>query len=88
MIHHTPQDPKATWPEATPIRGNLGNRPLVVETYSTRRALLSSKRSYGWRVKHKSNGEIMGSGEMYSDARDRDHAVDVLWPDLSVDPLD
>lgn len=86
MIHHTPGE-KATYPEAVPIRGNLDPRPLVVETYSTRRALLSSKRSYGWRVVHKSNHEIMASGEMYSDARDRDHAVDVLWPDLSVDPL-
>ena len=87
MIHHTPQDPKATWPEATPIRGNLSNRPLVVETYSTRRALLSSKREYRWRVRHTDNGENMGSGQAYSDPRDRDHAVNVLWPDLGIDAL-
>ena len=86
MIHHTPGE-KATYPESTPIRGNLSNRPLVVETYSTRRALFSNKREYRWRVRHKSNSEILASGEAYADPRDRDHAVDVLWPDLKVNPL-
>lgn len=88
MIHHDPNKPKATYPESVQIRGNVINgRPLVVETYSTRRALLSNKRSYGWRVVHKSNHEVMASGEQYNDSRDRDHAVDVLWPDLGIDAL-
>ena len=32
-----------------------------------------------------SNSEILASGEAYSDPRDRDHAVDALWPDLGID---
>lgn len=88
MIHHDPNKPKATYPEAVSIRGNIINgRPLIVETYSTRRALLSNKREYRWRVKHKSNGEILASGEGYRLQPDRDHAVDVLWPDLAVTAL-
>lgn len=87
MIHHTPDEPKATYPASAPIRGTLGNRPLVVETYSTKRALFSNKREYRWRVRHKSNSEILASGEAYADPRDRDHAVDVLWPDLGIDAL-
>lgn len=88
MIHHTPDEPKATYPASAPIRGTLGNRPLVVETYSTRRALFSNKREYRWRVVHKSNHETMASGEGYRLQSDRDHAVDVLWPDLGIDALD
>lgn len=84
MIHHTPQDP---YPPSAPIREVLSGRPLYVETYSTRRALLSNKRAYYWRVVHKSNGEIVASGEGYAAARDRDHIVTVLWPDLSIDSL-
>jgi hypothetical protein len=84
VIHHTPRDP---YPPSASIRETLTTRPLIVETYSTRRALLSSKRQYHWRVRHKSNGEVVASGEGYAAARDRDHIVDVLWPDLVVDPL-
>jgi hypothetical protein len=39
---------------------------------------------YRWRVRHTSNGEIMASGEGYTDRRARDHAIQVLWPDLPV----
>lgn len=85
MIHHVPGEPKATWPEAVPIRGNLDARPLIVETYS--RVGLRGRRYY-WRVRHTSNGEIMCPSEPYSATRDRDHAVDVLWPDLSVHESD
>lgn len=90
MIHHDPNKQKATYPESTPIDEVLGRpdrRKLIVETYSRKRALLSGKREYRWRVRHKSNGEILCSGEGYSDSRDRDHAVDVLWPDLGIDAL-
>lgn len=59
------------------------DRPLKVETHS-RIGLLG--RRYYWRVRH-DNGEVMASGQPYKDARDRDHAVDVLWPDLGIDPL-
>lgn len=38
-----------------------------------------AEHEYRWRVRH-SNGEVMGSGEGYADARDRDHAVSVLFP--------
>jgi hypothetical protein len=81
MANHFPNDP---YPPSVPIRGNLDARPLIVETYS--RVGLRGKRYY-WRVKHKSNGEPMAAGEPYSTAAARDHAVDVLWPDLSVDSL-
>jgi uncharacterized protein YegP (UPF0339 family) len=84
VIHHTPDEPKATYPASAPIRGTLGNRPLVVETYS--RANQAGKRYY-WRTRHTSNGEIMANHRGYVLEKDRDHAVDVLWPDLSVDPL-
>lgn len=84
MIHHTPDDPKATWPPSVPVNEVLGDRPLIVETYSRKGVL--GRRHY-WRVRHTSNGEILGSGEAYSDPRARDHAVDVLWPDLGIDAL-
>ena len=84
MIHHDPDEPQATWPPSTPIRGNLDARPLIVESYSRKGVL--GRRHY-WRVRHTSNGEILASGEAYSDPRDRDHAVDVLWPDLGIDTL-
>jgi hypothetical protein len=35
---------------------------------------------YRWRVVHTSNGETIASGESYADKRDRDHAIDVLFP--------
>lgn len=60
------------------------DRPLKVETYS-RIGLLG--RRYYWRVRHTSNGEPMASGEPYSNPADRDHAVEVLWPGLEIDPL-
>ena len=59
-------------------------RPLRVEVYS-RVGLLG--RRYYWRVRHTSNGEPMASGEAYSRAEDRDHAVEELWPDLKVVPV-
>lgn len=85
MINYTPDAPVggAISPTA-PVNEILGDRPLIVETYS--RVGVLGRRHY-WRVRHTDNKEIMGSGEAYSDPRDRDHAVDVLWPDLSVDPL-
>lgn len=84
MIHHEPNEPQAIWPPSAPVNEILGNRPLIVETYS-RKGILGKR--YYWRVKHTDNHENMGSGEPYSDPRDRDHAVDVLWPDLKVNPL-
>lgn len=81
MITRMSDDP---YPPPMPIRGNLDPRPLIVETYS-RLGLLG--RRYYWRVKHKSNGEPMAAGEPYSTVAARDHAVDVLWPDLGIDPL-
>jgi uncharacterized protein YegP (UPF0339 family) len=62
-------------------------RPLIVETYSARKALFSTKQEHRWRVRHTANGQIMASGEGYADLRDRDHAVEVLWPDLEVKSL-
>jgi hypothetical protein len=82
MANHFPNDP---YPPSAPIRGNLDARPLIVETYS--RVGLRGKRYY-WRVRHTSNREIMCPSEPYSAARDRDHAVDVLWPDLKVEPTE
>ena len=85
MIHHTPDEPVggAISPTA-PINEILGNRPLKVETYS-RKGILG--RRYYWRVRHTSNGENKADHHGYVREEDRDHAVDVLWPDLSVDPL-
>lgn len=57
-------------------------RPLIVETYS--RMSLRGRRRFHWRVRHTSNGEIMASGEAYSDKRDCLHAVGLLFPDLQV----
>jgi hypothetical protein len=70
--------------ESAPINKVLGTRPLIVETYS--RFGLLGLRHY-WRVKHKSNGEIMSQHRGYVRVEDRDHAVDVLWPDLEVKPV-
>jgi uncharacterized protein YegP (UPF0339 family) len=81
MANHSPSDP---YPPSVPLRGNLDARPLIVETYS--RANQAGKRYY-WRVRHTSNGEIMGQHRGYVREEDRDHAVDVLWPDLGIDPL-
>jgi hypothetical protein len=80
MANHFPSD----YPPSVPIRGSLDARPLIVETYS-RVGLLG--RRYYWRVRHTSNGEIMAGGEPYSSKKARDDAVDVLWPDLGIDPL-
>jgi hypothetical protein len=84
VIHHDPSEPKATWPEAVPIRGTLDARPLIVETYS--RANQAGKRYY-WRVRHTSNGENMAWHRGYVREEDRNHAVDILFPDLGVDAL-
>lgn len=61
-------------------------RPLRVETYRTVDRLDAGDNllEHRWRVVHTSNGEIMASGEGYTDRRARDHAIQVLWPDLPV----
>lgn len=85
MANHFPEDaypPSASIQET--LKGAGETRPLIVETYS-RVGLLG--RRYYWRVRHTSNGEAMSSGEPYSSKKARDDAVDVLWPDLKVDPL-
>lgn len=82
MVNHVPGE---SYPPSAPIRGNLDPRPLRVETYS--RANQAGKRYY-WRVRHTSNGEVMAQHRGYVREEDRDHAVDVLWPDLKVDHLD
>jgi uncharacterized protein YegP (UPF0339 family) len=41
-----------------------------------------------WRVVHTMNGETMASGEGYADTRDRDHAVALLFPGVTVVELD
>lgn len=53
-------------------------RPLQVQTY------VDTAGQHRWRVVHTSNGETMSSGEGYIDTRDRDHAIELLWPDLEV----
>jgi len=55
-------------------------RPLRVEVYGL--VPDTDPQPYRWRVVHTSNGETMASGEGYADRRDRDHAVEVLFPDL------
>lgn len=71
-------------------------RPLRVETYRSRTTevttlgdlepttLPAEPGDYRWRVVHTTNGEVMASGEGYTDPRDRDHAIELLWPDLEV----
>lgn len=61
-------------------------RQLRVETYRSVHRLDDSaaKVQYWWRVVHTSTGENMGYGEGYASRTDRDHAVQVLWPDLDV----
>lgn len=63
--------------------------PLRVETYRTETPATDLPDSdvlveHRWRVVHTSNGEIMASGEGYTDRRDRDHAVATLWPGIDV----
>ena len=60
------------------------DRPLKVEIYSHVGIL---GRKHYWRVRHVLNGLIMAQGQGYRDTRDRDHAVEVLWPDLEVSPV-
>lgn len=85
MIHHEPGEPnESIWPPSVPVREVLSKRPLYVETYS--RIGLMGKRYY-WRTNHKSNNLTMAQGQAYKTVEARDHAVDVLWPDLVVDPL-
>ncbi len=58
------------------------DRGIHVETYETHSPIGWDKpdwTEYRWRVRH-SNGKTMASGEGYADARDRDHAVSVLFP--------
>jgi len=57
------------------------DRPLRVEIYEAADSLAAD---YRWRVVHSSNGEIMASGEGYADRRDRDHAVNVLFPGVEI----
>lgn len=52
---------------------------LQVEVYS-RRNILGKVKNY-WRVVHE-NSEIMAQGQGYADKRDRNSAVDLLFPDL------
>lgn len=59
-------------------------RPLKVETYSHVGVL---GRKYYWRIRHIENGEIMAQHRGYVRKDDRDHAVEVLWPDLEVFPV-
>jgi len=68
-----------------PIEPATAPRPFRVEVYETKRvdagpdgAITVTR--YHWRAVHTSNREIMASGEGYNDARDRDHAIDVLFP--------
>lgn len=62
----------------------LDSRPLRVETYRRVRGRSTQHFEYRWRVVHTSNGETMASGEGYVDGRDRDHAVEVLFPGVEV----
>jgi hypothetical protein len=85
MANHFPEDaypPSASIQET--LKGAGETRPLIVETYS--RKGVTGRRFY-WRIRHKSNGEIMAQHRGYVRESDRDHAVDVLWPDLRVNPL-
>lgn len=52
---------------------------LQVEVYS-RRSIRGRVKHY-WRIRH-INTHIMAQGQGYSDKRDRDSAVDFLFPDL------
>src|SRR5690606_33936769 len=58
------------------------DRPLRAEVYRTVEGNTTQHCAHRWRVVHTSNGEIMASGEGYADKRDRDHALNVLFPDL------
>jgi len=76
------EDPAAVvdWGEATLTVEPVVDRGIHVETYDSGEwADRRVPTEYRWRVRH-SNGEVMGSGEGYADARDRDHAVQVLFP--------
>lgn len=62
-------------------------RPLRVEVYESTVFAddhWPEKVEYRWRVVHSSNGEVMASGEGYADRRDRDRAVEVLFPGVEI----
>lgn len=54
------------------------DRPLFAEVYVDRAG------EHRWRVNHTSNAEPMAAGEGYTDRRDRDHALEVLFPGIDV----
>lgn len=69
----------------------LHDRGLRVEVYRQLRPGASKFEpptdgsfEHRWRVVHTSNGKILASGEGYVDKRDRDHAVQVLFPGVEV----
>ena len=71
---------RETYEEAT-------DRPLRVEVYERVDVITYSgvsETEYRWRVVHTSNGEVMASGEGYADRRDRDHAIEVLFPGVEI----
>lgn len=52
-------------------------RPLIIETYTT-----GAGCEHRWRARHRTNGEIIATGESYTDRRALEQAIQVLWPDL------
>lgn len=68
-------------------RTHMEPRPLKVETYRIKRAMLSRRTEWRWRVRHTSNGEIMASGQGYANRSDMYDAINVMWPDLDQDAV-